>query len=112
VKLSSDSTTLTADVSGTYTASQLEQVITSLMSFRAQMEPQVPETLALLKTQPETSVISDDEPFIQIKLKTDGTIRLWIRLRGLGWIALNCTAEQTAIIRKFFVNQTTDLDQV
>lgn len=86
------------NLSGTFTASEMDTIIRDLANVRAGMQPPVP-------TNPPAG--SDDEVLVQddalfiIRSLAGGGLRFWLRSDGLGWQAFTLTQEKVRGLREF-----------
>jgi len=85
MKLSDDKQTLHLDVRGPHTAQQLDRLIRTLATLRADMTPEVATSRMDLAAQADDVLIEQD-PSLMAALRGGG-FRLWVRNRGLGWLA-------------------------
>lgn len=85
-------------------ASDLETLITKLITLRAQTEPPVhakPPTPQDAGTR--SLVVVQRDPDVTFAALTDGGIRLWFRHAGLGWFPVQLSVEKARLFRDYFV---------
>jgi hypothetical protein len=86
------------------TASDIEELIAKLMTLRSQTEPSVhraPPTPADAATR--STVIVQRDPDISFAALADGGIRLWLRHTGLGWTAVQFSADKARLLRDYLI---------
>ena len=91
MKLSSDKRTLALEIRGPHTAEQLDVLIRKLAALRADMLPGVPASRTELGEQSNDGVLLEKEPSLSMAALRAGGFRLWVRNRGLGWLAYEIT---------------------
>ena len=95
------------DVRGTYSATDIERLISQLSEARAQMLPSVP-------TAPPASGCPEDiaatraggDPCVQVAVMRDGLTRFWVRHAGLGWFGFNLPVERASTLANYIVGVT------
>ena len=111
MNLSNDNKTLTLSINDSFTARELETLLSDLSELRAHMNPPVPmERPAPGSDLLPERILMQDEPSIEAKLLKDGRIRFWLRNHGLGWLVFNFTVNQSITLREFFISNTPDTD--
>lgn len=94
------------NLTGEFTATDLEDVIRNLAEARAGLAPEVP-------LQPPTELheanilVQDETQFAFRKLATGG-LRIWLRNEGLGWLAFTLSARDVLGIREFLAKESRD----
>ena len=95
------------DLSGEFSASDLEDVIRTLAETRACMTPPVPEAAPSHPDAEQQILVQDESKFTFRKL-ANGGLRIWLRNEGIGWLAFTLTAADVLGIREFLNKQGTD----
>jgi hypothetical protein len=108
MKLSSDKSRAILDLRGTFTASELEDLITRLAILRSDMSPPVPQNPPDAFGDPDKPILMESEPAITAALRQNGGIRLWLRNRGLGWMGYEVEPARARGIAKYILSRTTD----
>lgn len=86
MKTTSDGKAIRLDINGTLNTSELEALIHDLALARAGMTPEVPPNRAEAIKDGSLATIEDGQSAVMARRK-DGGFRLWLRHRGLGWLA-------------------------
>lgn len=85
-------------------AAELDTLIRRLALMRADLTPAVPATRGgLADTQ---DVLIENGQGMTIALRTNGDFRLWLRHRGLGWLAWEIDARTARGMADYIVNRT------
>lgn len=108
--ISDDKKSAQISINKTFTAPEIETLISELAVIRANMLPPIPFEPPKA-TDPDidsSHVTEQDEPHVQVKLLKDNRIRIWLRSWGLGWMAFNLTQENACIIRDYLIANTPD----
>lgn len=100
MKLSADRKRLEIDISGDFSAAQVEQMLSDLAQLRATMDP--PVSPHRPDPNSDARVSEQDEPSITAVPMRDGRIRFWLRNNGLGWLVFNFSHQQAVTLRDFF----------
>ena len=79
---------------------ELENVICALAEVRQRTLPAVPGTMHALKASGTTPPVSmENEPAMECTQKTDGSVLLWARSSGFGWIAFSIPHQNACTLR-------------
>lgn len=105
-RLSGDAATVDLTLEGRFTGPELEGLIADLAVLRNQMSPEVPRECPTRETVGDQNVSVQDDPDFQLRLLRDGSIRLWIRSRGLGWLVFNIPVSNACAMRDYLVANT------
>lgn len=97
-----DAASVDLRIEGTFTAVQLEDLISDLAVVRGRLCPEVARAVADL----DRKVSVEDDPDFQLRLLNDGRIRLWIRNRGLGWLVFNLPVRNACAMRDYLISNT------
>ena len=95
------------DIQGTYSAADLEGLISELSKLRAAMSPPVPQS-------PPGSNCPEDaaaaravgDPYVQVAVMRDGLTRFWVRHCGLGWFGFNLPVDRASTLATYILNVT------
>ncbi len=91
------------NLTGEFSALELEEVIRTLATARASLEPAVPmQPPTLLATE---EVLVQEEASFNFRTLIGGGLRIWLRNEGLGWLAFTLTQTDVAGIREFLGQQ-------
>jgi hypothetical protein len=86
------------NLSGSFSARDLDDIIRELAQVRASMRPPV-------STDPpvgaDDEILVQDDALFTVRTLTGGGLRFWLRNEGLGWLAFTLTAEKTRGLREF-----------
>jgi hypothetical protein len=96
MKLNKDATRATINIQGEYSAAELEDLITQIAMARSVMLPPVPDTRPDPAGNIDKPILMESECAISAALRRDGSMRLWLRNRGIGWC--NTHAEEVNLI--------------
>lgn len=102
--ISDDKKTAHISIKADLDTAALETLIAALAGLRAQMEPAVehlPPSAADTERRSVVSVQSD--PDIVTAALTGGRVRFWLRHTGLGWIAVQLSADKARIVRDYLI---------
>lgn len=103
-----DKTAALLNISGSYTAREIESLISDLALLRAKLEPPVPFTPPHGPDEPGNISVQSN-PSIAIGRFRDGGGRLYIRNHGIGWLAFDFVQEQLARFRDAVLSRTGDI---
>lgn len=98
MKLSKDKKTLHISLNKSFTATEIESLISEIAHLRAKMTPTVPNTLPDM----EEKILEQEEPSVLTGRLKKGGIRLYLSNAGLGWLAFTLTLSQSIALRDFF----------
>ncbi len=108
ITLSDDTGSASITTSGPLSASDVESLIADLASLRSRMTPPVamstPGSREFDSNLPKTS--KQNDPEIAAARLHDGSIRLWIRNVGLGWLAFDMPHAKARAIADYIVANT------
>lgn len=91
----------------TVDASSLDALIRRLALLRADMRPEVPMTRdSIMASGQEVTV--EDKPSLVIAKRTNGGFRLWLRHRGVGWIAYELGEVEAVHAAKYVLSRSDD----
>lgn len=95
------------NVSGKYTAAEIERLISDLSALRAEMSPPVP-TAPPMNRCPEDAAASraGGDPCVQVAVMRDGLTRFWVRHAGLGWFGFNLPVERASTLASYILGVT------
>lgn len=102
MKLSDDRISATIKIEGAFNAEQLDDLIRRLALLRADMVPEIPGSL-----NADSDVLIEDGQSASLRLRQDGGFRLWMRHRGLGWLAWNMDARFARGMAEYIARRTT-----
>lgn len=109
MKLSPDRLTADIAVNATLTASDMERLILDLADLRATMDPAVPmERPTPGANTTAVQVASQEDASLMAALRRDGSVRLWIRSAGLGWLAFGLSQRNTITLRDYLNGKVQD----
>lgn len=103
MKLSSDASSASINLQGTFTAPELESMIRKLCILRSQMTPEVTQTPPGPDdpSSLDMGVLIEDKPAMTVAQRADDSFRFWLRNRGIGWCAYNVPLPQAIGVYKF-----------
>jgi hypothetical protein len=108
MKLNAERTLATLEVRGTFTATQLEAVITRLAMLRSDMLPPVPDHRPDATSDPDQPILMESDCALTAALRRNGGIRLWLRNRGLGWMGYEVEPARARAIANYILSRTPD----
>jgi hypothetical protein len=82
-------------------AEEIEDLIRTLALKRATMKPEVPNSPDWLLQEGDKHVLIEDSPALSIRARAHGGYRIWIRNRGIGWLAFEIDDQTGATLRDF-----------
>jgi hypothetical protein len=103
MKLDPSKTQATVDIRGNFTASELESLISRLAVLRSDMSPPVPEHRMDAMRDPDKPILMEHESAMTAALRTDGSFRLWLRNRGLGWLAYEVDVQRARALANYIL---------
>lgn len=103
IKISPNARHADIKIAATMTADHLDRLIIELAAARATMQPEIPRQFQELKTAATeaTQALTECDPEIRIAARSNGGFRLWLRHRGLGWLASEISHDRAIGIRNF-----------
>ena len=112
MNLSDDKRTLHLDISGPHTAGQLDSLIRSLALQRAAMEPAVAASRTDIAAMADDALLIEKEPSLSMAALRGGGFRLWVRNRGLGWLAYEINTQVARSIYNLIGRHTSGVEGV
>ncbi len=112
MKLSDDKQTLHLDIRGPHTAAELDSLIRSLALQRANMEPAVAASRTEIAGLADDAVLIEKDPALSIAALRGGGFRLWVRNRGLGWLAYEINVQVARSIYTLIGKHTSGIEAV
>lgn len=108
MKLSSNKESLHISISGDLDVEAVETLIVQLVTKRASMLPEVPNSPPTLEgtAHHEPLISMMNNPSFQIALLQNGEFRFWLHNPGLGWLAFNMPYENSCVIRDYLIANT------
>ena len=103
--LADDKASVRLKIEGSLSTSEVESLIADLALVRGRMIPEVTRKNPLLDPG-EPNISIQDDPDFQLRLLRDGSIRLWIRNRGLGWLIFNIPVNNACTMRDYLIANT------
>lgn len=94
MKLSADKKMLHLQVDGEFDAAGTEQLIRDIAELRRDLVPGVPATWKAA-FDADVGIDQEDKPGVSVWRRSDGTVRLAMRHRGIGWLSFTLD-ERTA----------------
>lgn len=82
--------TVRIELNGTFSATELEEVISDLAATRATLQPEVPATPPTLVTDAQV----ETETLFKIRTLATGGVRIWLRHVGYGWLGFTLSPTQ------------------
>lgn len=107
--INEDKTAALLNINGTYTARQIESLISDLALVRGQLDPPVPFTPPL-GPKIEGNISVQSNPSVAIRRMRNGDGRLYIRNHGLGWLVFDFVKVKLGDFRDAMVSKTLDID--
>ncbi|MET3517819.1 hypothetical protein ABIC63_005624 [Pseudacidovorax sp. 1753] len=104
---STSSASAQLNIEGSFSAMELEDLIHRLAEMRAEMTPEVPNTKAAA-VDAGCSMLQEDRPSITAAVRVDGTLRIAMRNRGIGWLAAIVDERTAHALGQYMVNATTE----
>lgn len=103
-----DNTKLQLSIDGTFTATELETLITKLAIARSKLKPAISNEPPTLETKEEDlpTYAHQTDPTFAIGKTTDGSINMWLRHEGLGWLIFTLPIDKAFILRDWLTNST------
>lgn len=111
MEISDDKRTAQVVVNATLDAPGVETLIRKLSLLRAQMEPAVPLTREGILISGQDITV-EDKPSIVMAKRANGGFRLWLRHRGVGWIAYELEAADALRTAKYVISRSDDDDGI
>lgn len=107
---SKDNKKVTVEVDGSFSAAELQSLITKLALVRNKMEPEVPRNFSSqIAPELETDILTEDSPDLEMSCNPGSDrIRFKIRNRGIGWLIFEIPYDTAVGIRDFLISQTSD----
>lgn len=106
MNVNSDGKTAAIELRGTFTAGEIEDLITRLAMLRSGMSPPVPENRPDAFAEPDKPMLMENEPGLTAALRRNGGIRLWLRNRGIGWMGYEVDAARARAIANYILSRT------
>ncbi len=97
-----DNRSIKLELSGAFTASELEEIIRTLAGHRSALSPPVPDSPYDMDATP----MIDDEGSVIAKPLRDRRVRLWIRNSGIGWFCVHLSQAAAIALRDQFIRAT------
>ncbi|MDM0003908.1 hypothetical protein QTI51_04005 [Variovorax sp. J22G73] len=105
MKLSADKKKLQLQIEGEFDAAGVEQLIRDLAELRRDMQPGVPATWEAA-FQADCGVEQEDKPGVSVGQRLDGTFRLAMRHRGLGWLSFQLDQRTASALAEFIAQRS------
>lgn len=99
-------TAATLDLRGTYSANELEALITELATLRSGMQPPVPQNRPNPLNDPDKPILMESDSAMTAALRTDGSFRLWLRNRGTGWMGYEVDAQRAQALAQYILSRS------
>lgn len=97
-----DNKTVKLELSGTFTAADLEEIIRTLAERRSALDPPVPDS-----PYGQTGTVTiDEEGSLIVKPLRGGQVRVWVRNAGIGWFCVHLSQALAIAIRDQFIRAT------
>lgn len=90
-----------------FSARELGALIISLMEVRSHLEP--PVSLDRPGPEDDELVLIENDPALTMGQRADGSFRLWVRNRGVGWMGFEISQQKAATLRDFLIPRTTGI---
>lgn len=97
-----DDRTVKLEVSGTFTAAELEEIIGTLAGQRSALQPPVPDSPYGL----EGNITIDEDGSVIAKPLRDQRVRLWVRNAGIGWFCVHLPQAAAIALRDQLIRAT------
>ncbi|KTT14738.1 hypothetical protein NS331_22570 [Pseudacidovorax intermedius] len=94
-------------IKGDFSAADLEDLIYRLAKARAQIAPEVPSTREAA-LEAGVAMMEEDRPSITAAVRVDGTLRIAMRNRGIGWLAAIVDPHTARALGQYMVNSTAE----
>lgn len=88
--------TLRVELSGNFSAEEMDSVLHELAAARSGMAPEVPS-----RPPENIDLLIQPDPLFIVRTLADGGIRVYLRHRGFGWIPFTLPADQREAFREF-----------
>lgn len=108
ISLNPDASEATLHLEGKLSALELELLIHRLAELRATMHPAVPDTRSAALAA-NSSMLEEDRPSITAAVRMDGTLRISMRNRGIGWIAAIVERQTAHALGRYMVEATPEV---
>ncbi|MGO4609427.1 hypothetical protein AB4142_24090 [Variovorax sp. 2RAF20] len=108
VALNSDASEVTLHLDGKLSAHELEDLIHRLAELRAAMNPAVPDTRAAALAA-NSAMLEEDRPSITAAVRLDGSLRISMRNRGIGWVAAIVERRTAHALGRYMVEATPEV---
>ncbi len=95
------------EVSGKYSAAEVERLILELSALRATMSPPVPAGPPGGCPEDAAASRAGGDPCVQVAVMRDGLTRFWVRHSGLGWFGFNLPVERASTLANYILGLTT-----
>ena len=112
INFSSDNKKATVKVDDSFSASEVQNLITLLAMARNKMTPEVPRHFnEQVDFDADTEILIEDSPDIEMFCKPGSDrIRFKLRNRGIGWLIFELPFDTAISLRDFLISQTVDSD--
>lgn len=96
------------NLTGEFSAQELDEIIRTLAEVRAGMQPPVPSTAPGPHSSEGIKVLHETMDSLVIRRLTGGRLRLYLRNSGLGWLAHDVSAQGAEGLARFLTKQIAD----
>ncbi len=105
MELSTDRNTVRLQIEGSHNAAQVESLIRTLALMRADMLPGVPADKDQQDKGGANAIVEKQTTLTMVALRGGG-FRLWLRNRGLGWLAYEIDERAATSMRNLITKHT------